>query len=220
MALAYREALKFMVSAEDTLGNLGVDATADELTIDINDAPYFTAEMGDTLYAVEDVEFNELVHVADPDTADALTVTVSADSALAWMWQENLGVEVEIQSLELDTLLEDLRGNKLQAFALGWMADYPDPENFLDLLFHSDSVENHTFYSNPVIDDQLEAARVESDQDARMEMYSRIEQTIINDAALLPLYFGKSYYLVKPEVKGFDPRPVVMPQLKDIWIEQ
>lgn len=141
-------------------------------------------------------------------------------SAIALMWQQNLGVQVEIQSVEFDTLLDDLRGFELQAFAIGWIADYPDPENFLDLLFHSQSVENHTRYSNADIDASLEAARVESDAEARLAMYGVIEQTIINDAPCLPLYFDRDYYLVKPDVKGFHPAPLVIPTFKDVWIDK
>ncbi len=140
-------------------------------------------------------------------------------SAIAWMWQQNLGAQVEIQSTEFDTLLDDLRDYELQAFTIGWIADYPDPENFLDLLFHSESVENHTRYSNPSVDALLEAARVESDTDARLSTYGAIEQTIVNDAPCLPLYFDLDYYLVKPEVKGFHPAPLVVPTFKDVWID-
>jgi oligopeptide transport system substrate-binding protein len=141
-------------------------------------------------------------------------------SAIAWMWQENLGAQVEIQSTEFDTLLYDLRGYELQTFTIGWIADYPDPENFLDLLFHSGSVENHTRYSEADVDALLEAARVESDTEARLAIYGEIEQAIVNDAPCLPIYFDQDYYLVKPEVKGFHPSPLVSPIFKDVWIDK
>lgn len=105
-------------------------------------------------------------------------------------------------------------------FEVGWVADYPDAEDFLDLLFHSESVENHTDYSNPDVDQLLEMARVEGDIDARLAMYQEIEQIIVDDAPWLPLWFGRSYFLVKPYVKGFTPAPMVIPYLKDIWIER
>ena len=55
------------------------------------------------------------------------------------MWRQVLGVEVEIQQVEWATYLEDLNQNKFQSFAgLGWEADYPDPQDFLDILFHSE----------------------------------------------------------------------------------
>ena len=144
----------------------------------------------------------------------------AVDAAIASMWQENLGVEVAIQSVEWETFLDDMREGRLQVFEIGWVADYPDAENFLDLLFHSESVENHTDYSNPELDELLEMARVEGDFDSRWEIYQAVEETIVADAPWLPLWFGQSYYLVKPEVKGFFPAPIVIPVLKGVWIEE
>ena len=144
----------------------------------------------------------------------------SVDIAIASMWQENLGVEVEIELVDWETFLDEMRGGRFQVFEVGWVADYPDAEDFLDLLFHSESMENHTDYSNPDVDQLLEMARVEGDIDARLAMYQEIEQTIVDDAPWLPLWFGRSYFLVKPYVKGFTPAPMVIPYLKDIWIER
>ena len=144
----------------------------------------------------------------------------SVDVAIASMWRENLGVEVEIQSVEWETFLDEARERRYQAFQIGWVADYPDAENFLDLLFHSESVENHTAYRNPEVDELLEMARVESDLDARLEIYQAVEETIVADAPWLPLWFGQSYYLVKPEVKGFSPAPMVIPVLQGVWLER
>ena len=142
------------------------------------------------------------------------------DVAIAWMWQQNLGVEAEIEGVEWETYLDELRGQGFQVFETGWLADYPDPENFLDILFHSQSVENSTSYSNHEVDGLLEAARVESDFDARMEIYRQVEQTIVDDAPCLPLWFERDYLLVKPYVKGYSPAPMIIPHLKDIWVEK
>jgi len=140
--------------------------------------------------------------------------------AIAWMWQENLGIEVEIEVVDFDTFLGELRGGAYQAFEIGWVADYPDPENFLDLLFHSDSVENHCGYSNPLVDQLLEEARVETDVDQRLALYHEAEQAIVDDAAVLPLWFQTSHYLVKPYVRGYSPAPMGIPILKDVWVDR
>jgi len=144
----------------------------------------------------------------------------SVDIAIASMWQENLGAEVEIETVEWETFLNDLRAGRFQAYEVGWVADYPDPENFLDLLFHSESVENHTAYSNPDVDRLLEEARVEGDVSARLEIYQEVERIIVDEAPWLPLWFGRSYFLVKPYVKGFSPAPMVIPYLKNVWIQR
>jgi ABC-type oligopeptide transport system substrate-binding subunit len=140
--------------------------------------------------------------------------------AVAWMWQQNLGVELEIEVVEWQTFLQELREQRFQVFDIAWVADYPDPQNFLDVLFHSGSAENHTAYSNPRIDQLLEEARSESDLDARVAIYQQVEQIIVEDAPWLPLFFDREFLLVKPHVKGFFVAPMAIPYLKDIWIER
>jgi ABC-type transport system substrate-binding protein len=144
----------------------------------------------------------------------------SINIAVAWMWQQNLGVELEIEVVEWQIFLQELRGQRFQVFEIAWVADYPDPQNFLDVLFHSGSAENHTAYSNPSVDQLLEEARSEGDLDVRVAIYQQVEQTIVKDAPWLPLFFDRGFRLVKPHVKGFFVAPMVIPYLKDIWIER
>ncbi len=51
-----------------------------------------------------------------------------------------------------------------------------------------------------------------------MKMYQEVEQMIVNDAPWLPLFFGKSYLLVKPYVEGYVPAPMVIPFFKDVSV--
>ena len=134
------------------------------------------------------------------------------------MWFENLGVEVEIQQVEWATYLQDLDKRKFQAYAgLGWQADYPDPEDFLDILFYSDSDNNHGAYSNPEVDGLLEKARVGDVQD-RLNIYENVEEMIVNDAPWVPLWFGSDrYLLIKPYVKGYTIPPMTVPKMRHIY---
>ena len=136
------------------------------------------------------------------------------------MWRQLLGVEVEIQQVEWATYLEDLDANKFQAFAgLGWQADYPDPQDFLDILFHSDSDINHGAYSNAEVDAILEQARVEVDITKRVDLYHEAERLIVNDAAWVPLWFtGERYVLIKPHVKGYKVLPMIVPKLAEVYL--
>ena len=77
--------------------------------------------------------------------------------------------------------LEELDKEALQVYAgLGWEADYPDPQDFLDILFHSQSAQNHGQHSNSQLDDILERARVEQDINSRIELYRQAEQILAN----------------------------------------
>jgi oligopeptide transport system substrate-binding protein len=137
------------------------------------------------------------------------------------MWRSTLGVEVEIVQVEWATYLQDLQENKFQAFAgLGWEADYPDPQDFLDILFHTDSEINHGAYSNLEADRILELARVETDIVKRVALYQEAEDMIVNDGAWVPLWFtGDRYVLVKPHVKGYHVTPMIVPKLGQIHLE-
>ncbi len=156
------------------------------------------------------------ITISIPGTGAAVPPT---SEAIIEMWKVNLGVQVNIQQVEWATYLDDLKRHRFQMFEVGWVADYPDPQDFLDLLFHTSSMENNARYSNPAVDRLLEQARVEKDVDARLRIYQQAEQMIVNDAPWLPLWHGKSYLLIKPYVKGFYPAPMTIPVFRDVYIE-
>ena len=166
---------------------------------------------------------------ADPETRPRITVTVPGSGGtigldlevIIEMWKQVLSVEVEIQQVEWATYLEDLDRQAFQAFAgLGWSADYPDPQDFLDILFHTESSINHGAYSNAQVDDILERARVEQDVVRRVDLYAQAEQMIIDDAAWVPLWFtGDRYVLIKPHVQGYEMVPMIVPKLHRVRVE-
>jgi len=153
-------------------------------------------------------------------TSGDFGASVSLDmEVVLQMWEKNLGIKVDIQQTEFATYLKDLHRRRFQMFETGWIADYPDPENFLDILFHSQSSNNHSNYSNPEVDALLEKARTETDQAARYQLYNRIEQIIINDAAWIPLWYsGEQYLLVKPSVHDYFQTPLVIPKLRYVYL--
>lgn len=142
------------------------------------------------------------------------------DGALVDMWRRNLGVEVKVRQLEPEKYAYLLREEKDNLFELGWVADYPDPQNFLDVLFYSKSEENIGEYHNPQVDALLERARAERDGKARLALYRKAEELLVRDAACLPLFFDVDYVLVKPYVKGYVGTPMPIPWLKYIWLER
>ena len=133
-------------------------------------------------------------------------------------WEETLGVEVEIQQTEWATFLQDLHKRRFQMFAIGWSADYPDPQNFLDILFHSESTNNWGAYSNREVDSLLEKARVEPDQVARFQQYNLIEQLIVDDAPWVPLWHStERKVLIKPQVKDYFLVPMTISKLRHVY---
>lgn len=142
------------------------------------------------------------------------------DEAILQMWKDNLGITVEVQQVESATFLADAKKGKYQMWDAGWEADYPDPENFLDLNFSSASAGNDTKYNNPQVDDLLAKARVEQDTTKRTQLYQQAEQQIINDAAWLPLFYEETHTLVKPYVKGYDVPGMIIPIFRYISLEK
>ena len=138
------------------------------------------------------------------------------------MWKQTLDIEVEIQQVEWATFLEELDKEALQVYAgLGWEADYPDPQDFLDILFHSQSAQNHGQHSNSQLDDILERARVDQDINSRIELYRQAEQIIVNEAYWVPLWFtGEQYALIKPRVQGYVLTPMTVPKLSKLKISE
>ena len=136
--------------------------------------------------------------------------------AVIAMWEENLGVRVDVNQEEFGLFLRDLDEGSFQMFSLGWIADYVDPQDFLDIKFHSASGNNEMKYSNEQVDDLLERARVEQDEATRYELYQQAEEIIVQEAAWIPLYHGKSNALVKPYVKNYLIPPAIVPRLRFI----
>ncbi len=146
---------------------------------------------------------------------------VGADvAALADMWQKNLDVKITVENIEPDYYYDQVySGNHGQLISNGWCADYPDPENFADVLFHSDSSQNSGGYSNPQLDTLLEQARIEQDVNKRIGMYQQAEQMIVDDAAVLFTTHSLSYQLVKPYVKGYVFTPIDIPIERYMWLD-
>lgn len=186
---------------------------------------------------IQGLEFNEDLakeylaksKYADPATRPRIVVSVSGTGGdisidlqvVLEMWERTLGVEVEIQQVEWATYLQDLNRRKFQVFVLGWNADYPDPQDFLDILFYGESENNHTAYDSPEVNALLERARVESDPQARVALYNQAEQRIIDDAAWLPLWYtGERNLLLKPHIKGYVLSPMTIPKMRYVYIDE
>ncbi len=133
-------------------------------------------------------------------------------------WRRNLGVEVEVRQLEPERFLYHLVEEKDEMFYTGWVADYPHPQNFLEVLFRTGEDNNAGEYSNPEADALLEQAGLEPDYQQSLELYRQVEQELVDDAACIPLWFGRNYYLVKPYVSGYHLNPLGFVRLDQVSV--
>ena len=148
-------------------------------------------------------------------------INPSIEAMLA-MWETNLGVRIELLQTEWAIFLQDLHQNRFQMFGgLGWIADYPDPENFLDVLFHSKSNNNQSQYTNFELDSLLEKARVEQDETLRFNVYHQAEEIIVEDAPWVPLWHSNGgSVLIKPNVNDYFLLPLVIPKYRYIYFTE
>ena len=140
--------------------------------------------------------------------------------AVIQQWREGLGVEVSVRQLETENFIYNLKREKDNMFMLGWIADYPDPHNFLDTLFYTGRENNAFEYSNPELDFLLDKAAVEEDEATRLALYQKAEQLVVSEVPCIPLWFGANYILVKPYVKGYEVSPLGVPDLSKVYLEK
>ena len=135
------------------------------------------------------------------------------------MLKTNLGIDVSIAQAETATFYDEIDQGKLQMWTGGWIMDYPDPEDIVDLLFYSKSRQNNSKYNNPDFDKLMEQARTESDTTKRMQLYQQGEKMLIADMPWVPLYFGQQHYVVKSNIKNWKPGAIVVPFLRFVQVD-
>ncbi len=136
--------------------------------------------------------------------------------AVVTQWKNNLGVEVKIRQLEPELFQYHLDQELDALYEMGWIADYPHPQNFLEVLFHSDAYYNYGGYVSRDVDGLLDKAGMEKDTNNSLTLYRQAEQKIVDDAACIPLWFGRNYYLVQPYVKGYSVNPLGFAMLNSV----
>jgi oligopeptide transport system substrate-binding protein len=140
-----------------------------------------------------------------------------------------VGVTIALRELDWPAYLNLVDRGDASLFRLGWLADYPDPENFLTVLFHSrnmGSKGNLSRYANPRVDALLDRADATLDPAERTRFYREAEQMILDDAPWLFLHYYSTDVLIQPWVKGLreqisvmDRAPTLgMIQMQKVWL--
>jgi len=120
---------------------------------------------------------------------------------IAQGWTDTLGIKVNITNQEWGVYLDTCSNDAPQVFRMGWCADYPDANNWMNDVFHSGSGNNYEKYANPVFDDIVERAAVSTDPVERLALYRQAEILICDtDVAFIPIYFYTFNQLTRPYV--------------------
>jgi oligopeptide transport system substrate-binding protein len=117
--------------------------------------------------------------------------------------KRNLGLNVEIKQMEWKVYLNELKVSPPVIFRFGWLADYPDPDNFMTVLA-SYSENNHVGYKSKSFDDLVDRAASEVDEKKRISLYSQAQKLLCEtDVPVLPLFVGKNHLLVSKRVENY-----------------
>lgn len=126
------------------------------------------------------------------------------------MLKENLNIDVEINVMPFAEHLESIETGKALFWRTGWVADYPDPETFLTLLYSKHIPEklsdksylNSVRYRSAKFDSLFVAAMQEVDDAKRMALYLQADQIAIDDAAIMPIFYDENYRLVQSNIRN------------------
>lgn len=125
--------------------------------------------------------------------------------AVARMWEETLGVAIDLRSQESKTFAEDKANQRFMIARGNWYADYNDPTTFLDCL-KTGNGNNDSGYSNPEYDALLAGAATIRDRAARAELLRSAEAIIVEeDLPILPLWHYVSPIAIQPYIQGLHP---------------
>ncbi|HBQ22070.1 MAG TPA: oligopeptide-binding protein oppA [Deltaproteobacteria bacterium] len=135
-------------------------------------------------------------------------------------WKEHLNVTVSIDNQEWKVHLKMLETNPPELWRLGWGADFPDPDNFMNL-FTSYSGNNHTQWKNKEYDQLIEEAAKELDSQKRLTLYQKAQHLLTEeDVPIIPLFIDSQNVLLKSYVKGYTLNPMSNNILKNISISK
>jgi oligopeptide transport system substrate-binding protein len=157
--------------------------------------------------------------------------TSDANQRVAEVLQAQLreiGIALELRRLDWAAHLKLIDDGSAGFFRQGWIADYPDPENFLTVLFHSRNVGaagNTSRYRSAKVDRLLEDADAMPAGPERDQRYQEAERLIVDDAVWVSLHHFASRTLIKPYVRGLEQSPQstapeILGPFRKVWLER
>jgi len=141
---------------------------------------------------------------------------------------KEVGITMKLQQIQFAQHLDNIDAGKASFYRLGWIADYPDPESFLNLYYgknvpknpNEPSPINSMRFVNPEYDRIFEQAITTQDRTQRMKLYEQAEQIAVNQAPMLYIYYDEDYRLLQPYVKGYALDPMHRVNFRNLWLDK
>jgi oligopeptide transport system substrate-binding protein len=117
------------------------------------------------------------------------------------VWREELGVDVEVETMDFNDFLANLDTRPPNLFTISWIADYPSPQALYGLLLEPGAASNYGRWNDDEFASLLEdAARAPEDQIG--EAYAAVEDYVTDQAPLIPWSYGETWWLVGDGLRG------------------
>ncbi|MBS1611595.1 MAG: ABC transporter substrate-binding protein, partial [Bacteroidetes bacterium] len=148
--------------------------------------------------------------------------------AIQRMLQENLNIEVAISQVVWAQHTNNVETAKTNFWRFGWVADYPDPNNFFQLFYgknvpatmEESSYSNPTRFQNKAYDELYLKALATTNADERNALYNKLDQMIVDEAPILPIYYSVNRRLVQPYVRNFNNNGMEYRNLREVWFDK
>jgi oligopeptide transport system substrate-binding protein len=142
----------------------------------------------------------------------------SIAEAVQQMWRRNLGIDITLFNQEWKVYLDSQHTRNFTLQRSGWIADYVDPHTFLEL-WVSDNGNNDTNWKNADYDRLFQQSLAARTTEERYALYQKMDQILIDEMPVIPIYHYTSIYAQNPKVKGVYPTLLDNHPYKHIWIE-
>jgi peptide/nickel transport system substrate-binding protein len=130
-----------------------------------------------------------------------------------------IGIMVKIDVQQAINMSELIATARVNLFRKNWLADYPDAENYL-ALFYSKNFSpigpNYTHFANAEYDELYEKSQLEVNDSIRFGYYQQMDQIVIDEAPIVPLYYDDVIRLVHNNISGLDTNAMNLLTLKRV----
>lgn len=129
------------------------------------------------------------------------------------------GIKIKIDVQKSSVLSDAIANSKLAFFRKSWVCDYPDEENFLSLFYSknwSPKGFNYTHFSNPQFDILYEKSQSELNDSIRYGYYQQMDQLLIDNAPVVPMYYDQVVRLVQNNISGLTSNAMNLLSLKRV----
>ncbi len=134
-------------------------------------------------------------------------------------WEEILGVQVKVEILDGGMMIEKSDKGELPFFRAGWIADYPNAENFLALFYGPNEAPlgpNRTRYKNETYDKMYRQSKFETSTEDRAVIFQQMDSIMIQEAPIIPLYHSEILQLQQKNIQNLEPNSLNLLHLERV----